>query len=151
METTHTIEEKQNWMRLLALSPTTILEHELEKLENVPEYILLKQPEVGLAMIQARACGNGASFNFGEIPLTRCAISLDGHIGYGYVSGRKKRHAVMMAIFDALLQNPKRHKALQENVLTPIAQLLADKKEQKVKETSSTKVDFFTMVRGEDD
>lgn len=138
-------------MKLLALCPTTMLEQEFEKLEEVPEYTLLKQPEVGLAMIQARTCGHGAPFNFGEIPLTRCAVSAGGHIGYGYVSGRKKRHAVMMAIFDALLQNPAQRSVLQISLLDPIVDFLAKKKEQKRQETTSTKVDFFTMVRGEDE
>ncbi|SMD12214.1 alpha-D-ribose 1-methylphosphonate 5-triphosphate synthase subunit PhnG [Desulfocicer vacuolatum DSM 3385] len=150
MKTLYTTEEKQNWMRLLALSPTGMLERQLNMLERVPGYKFLKQPEVGLAMIQARACGNGKPFNFGEIPLTRCVVSMGGYTGYGYVSGRKKRHAVMMAVFDALLQDPEHHEDLQKSLLEPIAKKLEEKKQQKAQETGSTKVDFFTMVRGED-
>lgn len=138
-------------MRLLALSPTKMLEEGLQGLSSMPEYKLIKQPEVGLAMIQAKTCGNGAPFNFGEIPLTRCAISLNGIIGYGYVSGRKKRHAVMMAICDALLQLPEYHTALSKSLLKPIEKELERKKRMKAGEINATKVDFFTMVRGEDE
>lgn len=145
------IPQKQHWMRLLALASTPLLEEHYSTLTPVPEHTLLKQPEVGIAMIQARTCGNGAPFNFGEIPLTRCAVQLGEHIGYGYVSGRKKRHALLMAIYDALLQDERRRPELERGLLATITTALAEKKAQKAKETATTKVDFFTLVRGEDE
>ena len=46
--------------------------------------------------------------------VTRCAVELDdGTLGHAYVGGRDRRHAELAAVFDALLQEPKRAEVLR--------------------------------------
>lgn len=137
-------------MRLLSLAPDSYLKKAWDNFDKSQEYIVIRQPEVGLAMIKAKACGNGNPFNFGEVPLTRCAVRVGEKIGHGYVQGRKKEHAFHMAIFDALLQNDDNRSSLTDSILTPIFQFLKKKKNDRKKAVEKTKVEFFTMVRGED-
>ena len=74
-----------------------------------------------------------------------------GEVGHGYVTGRNKRHAEMAAVFDALLQNENWTARLLENVIAPIDERLQKSKNERQAKVASTKVDFFTMVRGEDE
>ena len=55
----------------------------------------------------------------------------------------------MPAIFDALWQEPAYRQTVEDTVLAPIAQRLNDNLEDRRAETAATKVDFFTMVRGD--
>lgn len=144
--------QRQRWMRLLACAPPSLLEQHWLKIEaSVPQYTIIRQPEVGLTMVQARSCGNGSPFNFGEMPLTRCAVRVGDIVGHGYVQGRKKSHAFHMALFDALLQTDSFNEQIEETLLTQLFVKVEEKRERRQKEAQNTKVDFFTMVRGEND
>ncbi len=101
-------------------------------------------------MVRGRAGGNGQRFNLGELPVTRCSVrSAAGYVGHGYVQGRDKAHAELAAILDAALQEPARRLALTETVIRPLAGALVDQKKAIEAKAAATKVDFFTMVRGE--
>ena len=66
------------------------------------------------------------------------------------MAGRNKAHALTAALADALLQDRDYQVALQEQLIVPLeAQLVAAKADREAK-ASATKVDFFTLVRGED-
>jgi alpha-D-ribose 1-methylphosphonate 5-triphosphate synthase subunit PhnG len=56
----------------------------------------------------------------------------------------------LAAVFDALWQEPAHRQAVEDTVLAPIAHRLKDNLEHRRAETAATKVDFFTMVRGDD-
>lgn len=138
------------WMRLLSLSAWSDLESCGRCFANTP-HEMLRSPETGLVMLRGRMGSTGAAFNLGEATVTRCAVRLNsGEEGHAYVMGRNAAHAHLAAICDALLQTPEGASELRSKVLAPLevklqaARILASTK------AAATKVDFFTMVRGDD-
>lgn len=143
--------DRQAWMGLLARTPKAILEGAWETLSDKPEYGVLRAPETGMVMVRGRAGGEGGRFNLGEMSVTRCVVrTADGRMGQSYVAGRDHRRAELAALFDAMLQNPQRHAVLKRDVLDPAQQSLRQKRDQEARKVAATKVDFFTMVRGDD-
>jgi alpha-D-ribose 1-methylphosphonate 5-triphosphate synthase subunit PhnG len=141
--------QRQRWLAVLARAQTKQLEaHWAET--GQPAMTILRQPETGLVMARGRAGGTGQRFNLGEITVTRCAVqSAEGHVGHGYVAGRDKRRAQLVASFDALLQAEERRQALLERVVEPLAALQAEARTATARKAAATRVEFFTMVRGD--
>ena len=141
--------DRASWMRLLAKAPQEILSEAVAKYGALPAYQWLRRPEIGLAMVRGRTGGTGAQFNVGEMSLTRCALRLaTGEMGVAYVAGRDLRHAEWAAIFDALMQSDACEK-VRQIVLQPVASALAKKTSETIANARATKVEFMTMVRGE--
>lgn len=145
------------WLRILALAPTEALDAAYARLGQaaaLPAWRLLRKPESGMAMVRARAGGTGAQFNLGETTVTRCAVVLEdgaaGTVGVAYVQGRSTQHAQQAAVLDALLQRPTWHRRIQDAVLAPLAAAHAARAAQQAASAAQTRVEFFTMVRGED-
>lgn len=142
---------RQRWMKALALGPQPRLEAAWRALEARPAYSVIRGPELGLVMLQARTGNNGLRFNLGEMTVTRCSVALEsGPVGHAWIAGRRPRHAELAALFDALLQCPGQEARLEETLIGP---LLAERRsdlEQRAGTVKPTRVDFFTMVRGED-
>lgn len=110
----------------------------------------LKRPEIGLAMVRGRMGGDGAPFNLGEATVTRCVVELaGGERGYGQMLGRNRRLARLAAIVDALWQVEDARPIVERDVLKPVRERLARERMQANAETAATKVDFFTLVRGD--
>ena len=142
-------EQRQNWLSVLARSDRDAIES-LTADQTLPEVEMLRPPEIGLVMVRGRAGGNGQRFNLGEMPVTRCSVrSAGGHVGHGYVQGRDRAHAELVATLDAALQDPARRGLLAASVIRPLAAVLAEKQAMIEAKAAATKVDFFTMVRGE--
>jgi alpha-D-ribose 1-methylphosphonate 5-triphosphate synthase subunit PhnG len=140
---------RRRWLAVLARAETEQLEAHWAETGH-PIVSVLRQPETGLVMARGRAGGTGQRFNLGEITVTRCAVqSADGHIGHGYVAGRDKRKAELVARFDALLQAPARRPALLERIVGPLAVAQAAAAAAKARRAAATRVEFFTMVRGD--
>jgi alpha-D-ribose 1-methylphosphonate 5-triphosphate synthase subunit PhnG len=138
-------------MSTLAQALPEELESAWTSLPSPPDYRLLRRPEVGLVMVRARAGGAGRRFNLGEMTVTRCAVTLaSGAIGHAYVSGRRPRHAEMAAVLDALLQDPGRRADLEATVIAPLAEAAAARRRAAAARSAPTRVEFFTLVRGED-
>ena len=141
--------DRKAWMGLLAKAPAA----ELARLwadVDVPDYKVLRAPEIGAVMVRGRAGAGGAAVNLGEMTVTRCSRKLAcGVVGHGYVQGRDKDHAQTAALVDALMQTD-RADALLAAILTPLAALADARKAERASKSAATKVDFFTMVRGED-
>ena len=137
-------------MGVLASAAEARLAELWRALDHEPAFGWLRAPEAGGVMVLGRMGGSGAPFNLGEMTVTRCALSLaDGTVGHGYVQGRSKAKAEMAAKIDALMQTDAAE-ALRATVLTPLEQERASAKEARASKAAATKVDFFTMVRGED-
>lgn len=103
-----------------------------------------------MVMLRGRVGGTGDAFNFGEASLTRCALRVaGGPLGVGYTLGRERRKAELMALLDALLQDPARQKQLQREAIAPLATRQAQQAASASRAAASSKVEFFTMVRGE--
>jgi alpha-D-ribose 1-methylphosphonate 5-triphosphate synthase subunit PhnG len=110
----------------------------------------LRPPEVGGVMVRGRMGGTGAPFNLGEMTVTRCALRLpSGEVGHGYVQGRNKAHSQRAAMIDALMQTDASAQ-IRADVLAPLQASAAEVKAARAEKAAATKVDFFTMVRGED-
>ncbi len=137
-------------MRLCALAETPTLEAALPAGMRDAEVEWLRPPETGMVMVQGRIGGGGAPFNLGEMPVTRCALTLaDGIVGHAYVAGRDRRKARAAALVDALMQRPETAPELERTLLAPLAAALARRDAQEDRKTAATRVDFFTMVRGD--
>ena len=65
------------------------------------------------------------------------------------MQGRDKAHAERAALVDALMQGPKAE-ALRAAVIAPLAEAEAAARRERAAKAAATKVEFFTMVRGED-
>jgi alpha-D-ribose 1-methylphosphonate 5-triphosphate synthase subunit PhnG len=115
----------------------------------------LRVPETGLVMLRGRIAGTGAPFNFGEASVSRCAVSLRGvddgaeATGVGYTLGRQRRKAELIAAFDALAQLPRWGARVEREVLAPLRTQQQAERAQLQARTAASKVEFFTMVRGE--
>lgn len=111
----------------------------------------VRGPETGLVTIRGRIGGGGAPFNVGEATVTRATVKLPtGEIGHAYALGRDREKARLSAIADALWQDAKRRELVESKLLEPLRAILAAADRRRREETAATKVDFFTMVRGED-
>lgn len=140
---------RSRWMGILARATRAELEAAWEALETRPGYELLRAPQTGLVMVRGRAGGTGDPFNFGEMTVTRCAVRLrDGVTGHAYAAGRDTRKVEIAAVFDALLQTPARLQ-IEAAVVAPLATRQAQSRERVSRKAAATKVDFFTMVRGD--
>jgi alpha-D-ribose 1-methylphosphonate 5-triphosphate synthase subunit PhnG len=116
----------------------------------VPPYENLREPEDGLVMVRGRIGGDGAPFNLGEATVSRAAVRLaTGEVGFGYTLGRHREKARLIALCDALVQSNEFADAVQANVLAPLRAAMASRRNRKAAETAATRVDFYTLVRGE--
>lgn len=139
--------QRQKRLGVLAKARTSELEDAIDALGALPSYEFLRQPECGLAMIQGRAGGTGGRFSLGEVSVTRAAVRLaTGTTGFGYVQGRDHRHAELAAVFDAIAQDGN---ADTEKVIDGLAAAQEARRRREVRRAAKTKVEFFTMVRGD--
>ena len=143
-------ETRQEWMAILAKASTEDLEKAWAAIRDRPGFRFLRSPETGLVMVRARAGGTGMRFNLGEATVTRCTVQIDsGSTGTAYVMGRNGHHAELAALFDALLQDPDRRSSLIEQVVHPLRSTLREKKVASARKAATTRVEFFTLVRGD--
>jgi alpha-D-ribose 1-methylphosphonate 5-triphosphate synthase subunit PhnG len=141
---------RKGWLSLLAGSPAADVARRWAALDMAPAYTTLRNPEIGGVMVRGRAGAIGAPFNLGEMTVTRASIKLaDGTVGHGYVQGRSKDHALQAALVDALMQTEAAD-AVETTLLTPLRDAITARKTERAAKAAATKVDFFTMVRGED-
>ncbi|WP_247509147.1 phosphonate C-P lyase system protein PhnG [Bradyrhizobium sp. 157] len=116
----------------------------------VPEHENLREPENGLVMVRGRVGGDGAPFNLGEATVSRAAVRLaTGEIGFGYVLGRDRQKAQMIALCDAMVQSTEFSGEVETKVIGPLRAAMSADRSRKAAETAATRVDFYTMVRGE--
>jgi len=123
----------------------------LTALGNDIAYVELRPVETGLVMLQGRIGGDGAAFNLGEATVTRATVRIpSGEVGFSYVLGRDRYKARLAALCDALWQNPSSRESVERYVLAPIKAHQESERARQRAQTAATRVDFFTLVRGED-
>ncbi len=121
------------------------------KLGIDPACEMVRGPETGLVALRGRMGGGGDPFNFGEATVTRATVRLEnGAIGHAIALGRDRRKAKLIAILDALAQEPEMESKIEAEIVAPLKAAMARRDAKRRAETAATKVDFFTMVRGED-
>ena len=116
---------------------------------DLPQVDVVKPAECGSLMIEARAGGGGRRFNAGEATVTRCVVREGERLGYSYSLGRDKQKALLAAILDVMLQSPSSHQLVMETVVAPLAKAQQERRAQASRQAAATKVEFFTMVRGD--
>jgi len=142
---------RKRWMAVLARAPRTRLEEVYDALAGKLDYRVLRPAEVGLVLVCGRVGGNGRAFNVGEMTLTRASVELpDGTIGHGYMAGRDKRKAELIAVFDALLQRDGSDVALLRDLVDKEESRQSGRSQNRMAKVAATRVDFFTMTRGEE-
>lgn len=140
--------DRARWMAILARANRDELEA-LTRGFELSRVDVVKPPECGSVMIEARAGGSGRRFNAGEATVTRCIVRDGDRLGYAYSLGRDKEKARIAAILDAMLQSSLSHKIVMEAVIVPLANAQHEQRARASLQAAATKVDFFTMVRGD--
>jgi alpha-D-ribose 1-methylphosphonate 5-triphosphate synthase subunit PhnG len=143
-------EDRSRWMGVLAKASPGEIAAAWERLPEKPAYGFLRKPETGLVMVRGRMGGDGSPFNLGEMTVTRCSVRLgDGTVGHAYIAGRDRAHAERAAVLDALMLQAARRPSIEDGVIGPLSRAQGERREAASRKAAATKVDFFTLVRGE--
>ncbi len=139
------------WIGELARADADMLARLWLKAGFAPPFETLRGPEIGLVMARGRAGGDGEAFNLGEISATRCVVRLEsGEEGVSYALGRDKAKATRAALCDALMQTAAAP-TVRAEILAPLEAARRARETAAARKAAATKVEFFTMTRGEDD
>jgi alpha-D-ribose 1-methylphosphonate 5-triphosphate synthase subunit PhnG len=118
----------------------------------LPSFRHLRRPETGLVMLRGRTGGAGAPFNVGEATVTRCLVVTEsGTEGAAYHLGRDHEKTEKAALFEALAREDAWHQRVEAALLAPVRERMARERAAAAQSAAATRVDFFTMVRGEDE
>ncbi|RUM98412.1 phosphonate C-P lyase system protein PhnG [Pseudaminobacter arsenicus] len=151
MQTHEEIALRRSRMSVLARARTSRLQELWAALDLAPSYQALRGPECGLITLQGRIGGGGEAFNFGEATVTRASVRLeDGSVGHAVALGRDMDKARIAALVDAVCRKPEMATLVDARMIAPLQQELDEADETLRQLTAATRVDFFTMVRGED-
>nr|WP_235868731.1 phosphonate C-P lyase system protein PhnG [Phycocomes zhengii] len=142
---------RRDWMGLLARADPSRLAALWDRMGDTPGHDLLRAPEIGAVMVRGRAGATGAPFNLGEMTVTRCAVRLSacGTVGHAYVQGRDRDHARTAALADALMQTDAAPR-VRDGLLDPLAAAETAARQSRAEKAAATRVEFLTLVRGED-
>jgi alpha-D-ribose 1-methylphosphonate 5-triphosphate synthase subunit PhnG len=141
---------RQQALSVLAHADMRALSTAWANWENRPEVEMIRGPETGLIMLRGRTGGGGAPFNLGEATVSRASVRIgSGEVGHGYCLGRDAEKAKLIAVIDALFQ--REPESIEFAILRPLKDAACGADKQRRDETAATKVEFFTMVRGEDE
>lgn len=142
------VEARKAALDILAAAPSPALAELWDRWADKPAHSKVRGPEVGLVMVRGRAGGGGAPFNLGEASVSRASIRLaGGEVGHGYCLGRDLAKAEIIAVIDALWQRDA--VAVEAGIIAPLRTLAATADQKRRDESAATRVDFFTMVRGD--
>ncbi|MFA6264910.1 MAG: phosphonate C-P lyase system protein PhnG [Pseudolabrys sp.] len=143
--------KRREALAVLARAESAEIARGLRQLDDGLAYSEPRPPEIGLVMLRGRIGSRGAPFNAGEATVTRAAVQLSsGEMGFGYALGRDREKARLVALCDALWQLTDKRGAVEAHVLTPLRQKQKEQRQRTRQQTAATRVDFFTLVRGED-
>lgn len=141
---------RQESLTILARASGEELKSFWQNWPDKPEFEVLRGPETGLVMLRGRIGGGGAPFNVGEATVTRATVRLpDGSVGHSYALGRDQEKAKLAALFDALWLDEDQRDTVEAKVLSVLRSRIDDADKKLRAEAAATKVDFFTMVRGD--
>lgn len=141
---------RQNLMRACGDASLKELNDALDELAPLPAVEVVRAPEIGLVMLRGRIGGDGSTFNVGEATVTRAVVRLaSGEVGFSYLLGRSLERARLAAMIDALGQREGYEVRLRSLLVDPVTARVGAQKARKRNETAATRVEFFTLVRGE--
>ena len=139
---------RPEWISIFSKTNESLLKNSLDHINFKENYDVLLGPEIGSIMIQGRAGGTGDKFNLGEATLTKCIVKFQEKTGYSYHLGRNLIKSEYGAILDALMQIESYHSKLLMYV-KEFQEEIQKEKTKIIAGSSESKVDFFTMVRGD--
>ncbi len=149
--TTYTFDRKQALDILSGASTEFLIQHYATISQSAAPATPVRGPEIGTVMVRGRVGGGGGAFNLGEASVTRATVKLDtGEVGHSVVLGHDKQKASMVAHLDALRQQPDWAARIDAEIVGPAVVLKEAERRRLAEETEATKVDFFTVARGED-
>jgi alpha-D-ribose 1-methylphosphonate 5-triphosphate synthase subunit PhnG len=141
-------EARKAALDVLAAAPARVLADFWDRWADKPAHSKVRGPEVGLVMVRGRAGGGGAPFNLGEATVSRASVRIvTGEVGHGYCLGRDLGKAEVIAVIDALWQRDASR--VEAEIIAPLQALAAAADQKRRDESAATRVDFFTMVRGD--
>lgn len=144
------IAQRKAAMAVLAHATAAEITAHLVDVIDLPSHDDLREAENGLVMVRGRIGGDGAPFNIGEATVSRAAVRLaSGEVGFGYTLGRDEDKARLIALCDALVQSDKFAGSVETKVIAPLRHAMLARRARKAAEAAATRVDFYTMVRGE--
>jgi alpha-D-ribose 1-methylphosphonate 5-triphosphate synthase subunit PhnG len=136
-------------MAVLADASTAEIAGQLAAI-SLPAHEGLREAENGLVLVRGRIGGDGAPFNLGEATVSRAAVRLaSGEVGFGYTLGRDREKAQLIALCDALVQSNEFADDVETQVIAPLRAAMLARRSGRAAEVAATRVDFYTMVRGE--
>lgn len=143
------VNARKRAMGLLARASAAELQAGWQAIEPKPEVHPVRGPETGLVMVRGRVGGGGDPFNLGEATVSRATVRLaSGEIGHGQLLGNDREKARLAAIFDALHQRPE-HRPAVDQLIDAVESRIHAEDRKHAEQTAATRVDFFTMVRGD--
>jgi alpha-D-ribose 1-methylphosphonate 5-triphosphate synthase subunit PhnG len=142
------LNSRQSWLRLFALASNQDLENMVRSTHIEERCKTLFGPQTGIVTVRARISGKGQKFNVGDACVTKAEVLFDNKVnGYATVMGGQARRALLVAMLDAAMAadigEPLASLVLQ------LAQQIEQRGMQRQQSAANTKVNFFTMVRGE--
>jgi alpha-D-ribose 1-methylphosphonate 5-triphosphate synthase subunit PhnG len=141
--------DRRAWMGLMVRAPAGRIAALLDETTARPRFEWLRAPEYGSVMVRGRTGASGAPFNLGEMTVTRCALRLEtGEEGHAWLQGRRREDAEAAALVDALMQT-EAAEDLRAHVLAVLRAEAGTRRTTRAAKAAATKVDFFTMMRGE--
>jgi alpha-D-ribose 1-methylphosphonate 5-triphosphate synthase subunit PhnG len=141
---------RQAVMAVLAEGTTAEIARLLAHVGSLPIHREIRKAESGLVMLRGRIGGDGAPFNVGEATVSRSTVHLEsGEVGFGYVLGREHDKARLIAFCDALMQRGEFQDRVEQLVVGPIKKRIDAARQVRAEQAAATKVEFYTLVRGE--
>lgn len=145
-----TQKERKEWIGLLGSADPKDLEAAKKEYAQGVKITHVVTPETGMIMVQAKADGSNGRFNLGEVTVSRCVLEVKKtYMGTAWVMGSDLRHAELAALFDALLQDPATHDPLANTLIKKLKIKQTAKNERMAQDAADTRVEFFTLKRGE--
>lgn len=138
-------------MAILAQADAKALAKYWQGLGVDPQFTMPRAPQTGIVALRGRIGGGGDPFNFGEATVTRATVRLStGEVGHAMALGRDHAKAKLSAVLDALAQSEPMAARIDAEIIAPLKAEFEAGDKKRAAQTAATKVDFFTVVRGED-
>ncbi len=137
--------KKRRLSYILAHTDIEKLEKEVEELEKLHKVSLIKEPEMGLAMVKIKDGVYNEKFYIGEVLITECSVHVDGVLGIGIAQGDSPKRAYLMGVIDGVFNSKERDKVEITSILEGWEKSIEDKYQEEKAMIEGSKVKFETM------